>query len=214
MKRYVLLTIFPAMLLAGCTGTEAPETDAVDVDNDLGDSDQSMANADEDTTAADGDSIVLTPDNTTIAFIGSHVTDEKPDPKARKGQFKKFDGTAVVEGGELKSLQVAIDTTSITTEQDKLTNHLKSPDFFDVNQHPEASFTATKIEAGEAGQVVVTGDLTLLGTTKTISFPATVSTEDGLKLDAEFTIQRTAFGMEYGPDKVQDEVQMMVTIGS
>ncbi|APZ95055.1 YceI family protein [Fuerstiella marisgermanici] len=214
MKLYVLLTIFPAMLLIGCTGSEAPETDPVDVENDLDDADHGMASADEDATAADGDSIALTPDNTTIAFIGSHVTDEKPDPKARTGQFEKFDGTAIVEGGELKSLEVAIDTTSITTEQDKLTNHLKSPDFFDVNQHPEASFAATKIEAGEAGQVVVTGDLTLLGTTKTISFPATVSTEDGLKLDAEFTIQRTAFGMEYGPDKVEDDVQMMVTIGS
>ncbi len=218
MKLYVLLTIFPAMLLIGCTGSEAPETDTVDVDNDLDDADHGMANADDDAPAADGDSIALTPDNTTIAFIGSHVTDEKPDPKARKGQFEKFDGTAVVEGGELKSLEVAIDTTSITTEQDKLTNHLKSPDFFDVKQYPTIKFTSTKVEM-KGGKMMVTGDLELHGKKKSVT-AVVEKTFDGahpmmkkpaVGFHATFSFKRSDFGMNYMVGKgLGDNVDIMI----
>lgn len=155
--------------------------------------------------------IALTPENTRIQFVCAHVGD-KPDP--RTGNFEKFDGKAFVDGGTLKSIQVDIETASIVAEVgEKLTNHLKSPDFFDVKENPKATFVSMLIEPAGEGQVTITGDLTLMKVTKSISFPATVSTENGLSLKAEFPIDRTEFGMTYSPDRVEKTVAMTVTVG-
>lgn len=162
-----------------------------------------------DTPAPVTQDVVLTPDSTKIQFVGTHVG----EPKPRTGTFAKFQGTAGLEGDSLRSVQVDIETASLTTDIDKLTNHLKSPDFFDVNQFPQAKFVSTAIEPAGDGMVTITGDLTLLETTKSISFPATVSTADGLKLNAEFVIDRTQFGMTYGEGQVVHDVTLTVTVG-
>jgi polyisoprenoid-binding protein YceI len=60
--------------------------------------------------------------------------------------------------------------------------------------------------------VTITGDLTLLGKTQPITFPATVSTENGFDLQAEFQIDRTKFGMDYGTENVLKEVDMTITV--
>jgi polyisoprenoid-binding protein YceI len=152
----------------------------------------------------------LTPANTKIQFVGVHTDPAKPD---RTGTFGQFSGTATVEGGKLTAVSVAIQTESLSTDIEKLTNHLKSPDFFAVKVFPEATFKSTKIEPAGDGKVNITGDLTLLDTTKSITLPATVTTDDRLKLNAEFTIDRTEFGMDYGQDGVKKEVAMTVTVG-
>jgi polyisoprenoid-binding protein YceI len=159
---------------------------------------------------ASGDSIALTEANTKVEFVGTHSGD-KPDP--RKGSFGKLKGLASLEGGALKSIVVDFDTTSLSTEIDKLTDHLKAPDFFNVKEHPTAKFESTAIEPGDAGAVNITGNLTLLGVTKTVTFPATVTVDGGLKLSAEFSIDRTEFGMTYGEGKVEKLVALTVTIG-
>lgn len=163
---------------------------------------------------ASGGGLALTPANTKIQFVGTHSGD-KPDP--RTGTFEKFSGEAKVDeaSGSLASIAVDIDVASIATFDQKLTDHLKSPDFFNANEHPTAKFESTKIEAGADGQTTITGKLTLLGVTKEISFPATASVQDGkLSLQAEFTIDRSEFGMTYGEGKVDYPVQMTVTVGS
>ena len=162
-------------------------------------------------TTADANTVTLTEANTKVEFIGVHVGD-KPDP--RKGSFAKLNGSAILDMGTLKAVTVEFDTDSLTTELPPLTTHLKSPDFFDVKQHPTAKFESTTIEPGADGKVNVTGNLTLLCVTKPITMPATVSTEGGLKLTAEFSIDRTEFGMTFGEDKVEKIVAMTVTIGS
>lgn len=155
-------------------------------------------------------SVSLTPENTTITFVGTHPGD---DPKPRTGNFGEFTGSATVAAGQLNSVAVEIQTASLTTEIDGLTNHLKGPDFFNVNDLPTASFKSTSIAPGTDGTVTITGDLTLLGNTKSLSFPATVSTDGSLKLNAEFTIDRTEFGMNYDPAKVEKLVTMKISIG-
>ena len=89
---------------------------------------------------------------------------------------------------------------------------LKSADFFNVNEHPKATFESTAIEEAGEGQVNITGDFTLLDVTKSITFSATVGTDDGLALKAEFTIDRTDFGMNFGLEMVEKEVKMTVTM--
>src|SRR6187551_3707466 len=71
--------------------------------------------------------VALSPQNTLIQFVCAHVG-PKPDP--RTGHFAKFTGLAQLDEAakSLKSVSVEIDTNSITTQFDKLTNHLKSPD--------------------------------------------------------------------------------------
>ena len=154
--------------------------------------------------------VALTPENTLIQFVGTHVGD-KPDP--RTGKFGKLTGSAKGADGKLTEVMVTIDTASLETEIEKLTNHLKSPDFFDVRQHPEATFVSKKIEAGEDGKVNITGDLTMLGETKSITFPAVVKVGKDMSLTAEFVIDRTEFGMNYSPDKVHKDVTMTIKVG-
>lgn len=160
--------------------------------------------------AADGRQIALTPENTTIQFVGLHADPAKPAP--RTGKFNEFSGAITTLDSELKAIKVEIDTASLTTEIEKLTNHLKSADFFNVNEHPKATFTSTKIEPAGEGQVKVTGDLTLLGKTQSITFPATVDTDETFSLQAEFKIDRTQFGMDYGTDSVLKEVDMTIAV--
>jgi polyisoprenoid-binding protein YceI len=156
----------------------------------------------------------LGPDNSRIQFVGTHVGD-KPDP--RTGVFAKFTGKAEVdpESKSLKSVSVEISTESLETSIPKLTNHLRSPDFFSVRDYPSAKFESTSITPGSAaGEHVIAGNLTLLKTTKELKIPAKVETSDrGLTLHAEFTINRSEFGMTFGEDRVHKEVQMTVSIG-
>ncbi|HEY2787559.1 MAG TPA: YceI family protein, partial [Fimbriiglobus sp.] len=112
----------------------------------------------------------LTGENTKIEFTGT-----KKNGK-HVGGFKKLSGTATVDGGAI-ALDVEIDTASIYTDTDGLTKHLKTSDFFNVKDNPKATFKSTKIEKTDTGYKV-TGDFTLLGKKKEISFPATITTGD------------------------------------
>jgi polyisoprenoid-binding protein YceI len=155
----------------------------------------------------------LTPQNTKIQFVCAHVA---ADPMPRKGGFAKFSGKAEVDAAKkaLTSLDVDIETASLWTEFDMLTNHLKSPDFFEIRRFPTAHFESTKIEAGSGGTSQVSGKLTLHGVTKEIKFPATVEVNgQGLKLKAEFTLDRSEFGMNYDPKKVENKVSLTVVVG-
>jgi polyisoprenoid-binding protein YceI len=157
--------------------------------------------------------VTLSPENTKIQFVGVHSPPKKPDP--RTGGFAKFSGKAEVDAdGKLKSVSVDIDTTSLFTSIPKLTDHLKSGDFFEVREHPTAKFESTKVAPGEGGETIITGKLTLHGVTKEISFPAKVeSTGSGLTVTSKFDIDRTQFGMTYGKGQVEDKVHMTVIVG-
>jgi polyisoprenoid-binding protein YceI len=163
---------------------------------------------------ADGQ-VSLTPENTLIQFIGTHVGD-KPDP--RVGNFQKFKGTAMVDAASktIQSIEVEIETPSLSTPLPPLTVHLNSPDFFDTRQFPTATFKTTAVEpTGQENEVNVQGELTLLGVSKPIEFPAMVTwTDNTMSLKAEFAIDRTDFGMSFAPDRVEKSVAMTVAIGS
>jgi len=104
---------------------------------------------------------------------------------------------------------VTIETDSLWADNPKLTGHLKSPDFFDVASHPTATFESTEIVPAETGYMV-TGNLDLHGVTKSITFPAEITVEDGqVRVDSEFSIKRFDFGIEYkgkADDLIRDDV--------
>jgi polyisoprenoid-binding protein YceI len=210
-RAVAVLYVVAVVLLAGCSSATAPPAPAASGDRAAAtpapEAPAPEAPASEAPVA--GEQIALTPDNVQIKFVGNHTGD---DPKPRNGSFQQFTGTAVVDGG-LKSVVVDIETASLVTEIDKLTAHLKNADFFDVNQFPQARFASTAIADLGDGKVEITGDLTLLGQTHQVVFPAEVSTAEGLRLQAEFVIDRTVWGMDYGLDQIEKEVPMTIAIG-
>jgi polyisoprenoid-binding protein YceI len=152
------------------------------------------------------DKVTLNGDNTKITFVGT-----KPGGK-HDGGFKTLTGAATVDGDALSALEVEIDTDSLYADDAKLTAHLKSPDFFGVKNNPKAKFASKKIEKSDKGYTV-TGDLTLNGKTKEISFPVTVSRAGGAtKIETAFTIDKRDFGMTYGGGKINDEVAIKAVV--
>ena len=152
----------------------------------------------------------LTDKNTTVKFIGS-----KPKGK-HEGGFKAVKGTVSVKDNDPTTLKITldIDMESLYTDNDKLTGHLKSPDFFGVKTNPKAKFVSTKVEkSGDSYKI--TGDLTMLGKTKEISFPAKLAVgADGLTLSSSFSIDRTQWGVGagFGPGKIDNAVKLTVNV--
>lgn len=145
-----------------------------------------------------------------VSWVGSKVTGK------HDGGFKTFTGTIKAPDGapEKGSVNVEIDAKSIFSDQDKLTNHLMSKEFFEVETYPKATFTSTKIEKGgdKGATHTITGNLTMHGQTKSVSFPATVKVEgDTVSVDAEFAINRKDFGLNY-PGKADDLIRDDVVI--
>lgn len=159
-------------------------------------------------TQASATDFPLTGSNTKVEFVGT-----KPGGK-HTGGFAKLDGKATVEGTEPASLKidVTIETDSLYSDAPGLTTHLKGPDFFSVKANPKATFKSTKVEKTAAGYAV-TGDLTMMGKTKSVTMPAAVTaTADALTLTSEFRINKTDWGMTYGKGKIDDEVTLKVSV--
>jgi len=105
---------------------------------------------------------------------------------------------------ETATLDVTIDARTLTTRNDQRDGHLKSADFFDVEKYPEITFKSTGIRSTGGGGFDVTGDLTIHGVTKPVTFEAEVTPEvTGLfgayvvGITASGIINREDFGMSW-----------------
>ncbi|MCK5816162.1 MAG: YceI family protein [Flavobacteriaceae bacterium] len=126
------------------------------------------------------------------------------------GSIRVSEGTINIKEGNLIGGSFKFDINSITDEDMpkddesnlKLVNHLKSPDFFDVEKFPTTSFEITEVNEVE-GHINVSGNLTIKGITKNITIPTEMGINDGVvtfKSDV-FAIDRTDFGMRYKSGK-------------
>jgi polyisoprenoid-binding protein YceI len=162
--------------------------------------------------AGDPNSITLTAENTKIEFVGS-----KDDGK-HNGGFKGITGNVQLGTSGPKSMDVTIETNSIWADDEKLTNHLKSDDFFGVDIFPKASLTTSKIEPAiddDNATHSITADLTMRGVTKSLTIPVKVEQSGGaFKLSGDFEISRKDFGFTYGVDKIHDAVKIHVEVDS
>ncbi len=154
-------------------------------------------------------------DNSKVEFTGSKVTGK------HDGGFKTFTGTIDVVNKKPEESKVAvdIDTASIYTDPDQLVQHLKSADFFDVEKFPKATFVSTKIvpdAAKGAGNYTITGDFTLHGQTKSITFPSKITVGDAdVAVESEFSINRKDFGIVYAgktDDLIRDDVVIRLNL--
>ena len=109
-----------------------------------------------------------------------------------------------VTGGTFTIDMKSIVCTDITDAEynKKFIGHITSGDFFEIEKFPTASFVITKV-AGKQ----VTGNLTVKGITKSITFPAEISVKGGkLNAKANITIDRTDFNIKYGSKKFFDSI--------
>ena len=128
-----------------------------------------------------------------------------------KGTMNIESGVFSAEGNMIKSGDFIIDMTSLKNsdlagdaeKQAKLEGHLKSADFFDVEKFPKSTFSITSVAEADTDDAncMITGNLTMKGVTKSITFPAlVVAKEDGslTAVSDKFKINRTDWGVKYG----------------
>lgn len=138
----------------------------------------------------------------TVAWKGT-----KKAGSAHNGNISVKDGEVQVDSkGQVTAGQVNIDMTTITNEDvkdaeynKKLVDHLASNDFFDIAKFPVTTFKVTSITPGANGEVTVKGDLTMIGKTNPIEFPAKVTVDKGVATaEATVKVDRTKWGLKYG----------------
>jgi polyisoprenoid-binding protein YceI len=161
-------------------------------------------------TASKGGPVVTVPvikEASSIGFIGAKVT------RDHVGTFKTFDGSIEYAGQQPNRISFEIDPGSAVTDTEKLDAHLRSADFFDVANHPKATFTSQNIreEIGADGSTHrIDGILNLRGVDKAISFPVKVEKlPDGVRATSEFTINRKDWNVSYtgaADDLIKDDV--------
>lgn len=148
----------------------------------------------------------LTAENTSIKFVGA-----KPSGDSHTGSFKKLNGVFNLADDITKSkLEVVIELESIETDAAGLTAHLKTPDFFDVRQFPQAKFVSKELKV-DGDKTILTGDLTMHGKTESVSFPIKVEKGDLPKLTAEFEIARKKWGMTYGQGQINENTKVTIS---
>ena len=203
MPRYLTVVIVTliALLTYGCANPAANKPKAT-VTNAAPEKDS--------TKPAAAENLLISPDNSKVEFVAAKVT------RSHNGSFKKFTGAIDLVGNAVENSRVSIDieTNSVVTDEDGLTKHLQTPDFFDVAKYPKATFTSTKIEAANAGGAThsVTGNFELHGVKKSITFPAMIQVApDSVSVNAEFSINRQDFGLVY-PGKADDLIRDGVVI--
>ncbi len=165
-------------------------------------------------TAATTETLTFSDQNSKIGFVGSKVSG------SHEGAFERFRGTIRLAGTKVEgsSVETEIDMDSLKVEPEKLLDHLKSPEFFDVARFPKATFKSTEIKPGGAigATHTITGNLNLHGKEKSISFPATITVSDSeASTKAEFTINRKDFDIVYPGmpnDLIRDGVVLKLDI--
>lgn len=146
----------------------------------------------------------------TVKWLGEKVGGE------HSGEISIQSGSLTLHAGKLAGVEVTMDMNSITCTDiedeeynAKLVGHLKNDDFFSTDAHPTAHFksTAVKLVDEATGKYEVTGDMTIKGKTNSETVTVYVKTENGeVKASAEFNIDRTKYGVEYGSKSIFDNL--------
>jgi polyisoprenoid-binding protein YceI len=144
-----------------------------------------------------------------------------------RGRFSEFEGTIDFNANapEKSAVSLVIQAASIDTNQADRDKHLRSGDFFLVDEHPTISFVSSSIAAKGSGAYDVTGTLTIRGVARTVTLPVTLLGtardpwgNEKLAFETETTINRKDYGvnwnaaLETGGFLVGDEVRISVSL--
>ena len=117
----------------------------------------------------------------------------------QRGEFKQFDGQIAYDptNPSATHLNLTVYTASVDTHDTGHDEMLRSPEFFDVTEYPTMRFLSTSVTAGQNGNLVVGGDLTIRGVTRHVEVPVAVHRPggQGTQFETTFDIDRTEFGL-------------------
>lgn len=128
----------------------------------------------------------IDPAHSRLGFVARHAMVTKV-----RGSFNDVEGTAVVDGSNLanSTVTVTIQAASIDTRNEQRDEHIRSNDFLALEEYPTITFVSTSVEETGDGELAITGDLTIKGTTKPVTIPFSF---DGAAVDP-FGNQRAGF---------------------
>jgi polyisoprenoid-binding protein YceI len=144
--------------------------------------------------------------NIDLAHSAIHFSVRHMVVSKTRGRFAKWGGQLQFDPKELTkgSVNVEIEPVSVDTGDAQRDGHLRSPDFFDVEKFPKASFKSTKITEKGEGKLTILGDLTLHGVTKPITLEASYEGSgkdpwggERAGFSATTTITRADFGVNF-----------------
>ena len=137
----------------------------------------------------------IDPSHSEVGFTARHLMTKV------RGLFETFEGAIVT--GETPSATATIDLNSINTRDENRDAHLRSADFFDVENHGPMTFVSTKVEDGGKG-LLVTGDLSIKGVTKPVTLDVEVLGVDAdpwggtrAGFEGTATISRKEWGVDF-----------------
>lgn len=139
------------------------------------------------------------------------------------GTIKIAGGNLIYTGKALKSGSFQMNMSSITSDNARVTNHLKSDDFFSTEKNPMSKFEITKVTSAGADRLNITGNLSIKGFTHPVTFPASVKQQKGIlvavasgirvdrtKYDIKFR-SKTFFG-DIGDKAIDDEFELSINL--
>lgn len=139
------------------------------------------------------------------------------------GTVKITEGSLVYNGKSLQKGVFLMDMSSITSDNARVTTHLKSPDFFSAEKNPSSKFEITKVTVAGKERVNIAGNLTIKGITHPLTFPATVkqgkdvvvAVASGIRVDrTKYDIKfrsKTFFG-DIGDKAIDDEFELNINL--
>ncbi|WP_165040677.1 YceI family protein [Dysgonomonas sp. ZJ709] len=211
MKAYYLLAL-TLIFAASCSNNAKNKVDGADA--------QAVA-------SAEGQALKVDLSQSSIHWTGFKVGGSHHGTLGIKSAELAINGTNIASGSFVLDMNNIIDEDlSDAKQKEMLVGHLKSADFFDVEKHPEGKFEITTVEPVTSNDSVthrISGNLTLKGIEKNISFNALI-TKDGdvyKAVSQPFSINRTQWGVNYGSksifadlkDKaISDDMEIQLTI--
>ncbi len=153
---------------------------------------------------------------------------EKITKQGHNGEIVISEGSVSIVEGKIVSGSVIMDMETITSldlpaeKSGGLLAHLKSEDFFFVEEYPTSKFVFTSLETAEDGLQTLNGDLTMREITRGVSFPVIIETEENMiHLTGDATIDRTKWGVNaqsgkffasLGDNAVKDDIDLTLGV--
>lgn len=205
MKKLLFVLLGGSVFMASCVdnpeGKKADTTDSVATTQPTG-----------------GASLAVDTAASSVAWLGNKISGK------HNGTIRISNGALQLQDGKLTGGKFTINMTSLanlditdTSYKAKLEGHLKSPDFFDVTKYPDATFEITSVADSGNNKLKISGNLTLKGISKNITFDADVieSTPAAFKAKADFNINRHDWGITYPgqkDDAISQEINLKVDL--
>jgi polyisoprenoid-binding protein YceI len=121
-------------------------------------------------TLPEAGTFTIDPAHTNVGFVARHMVFTKV-----RGQFPEVEGTVILGADPAEStVDVTIKTATVTTGAADRDRHLRSADFFDVENHPEMTFRSSSIRHLGGPEFLVTGDLAIRGVVRPVELAVTV----------------------------------------